>query len=122
MLNIILALVAAPVIYLVGGAIYSLTFHPLADVPGPKICAISRLPYWLATFRGEDVHWMKKLHDEYGPVIRFGPTDLSYTHRQAWTDIYGLKASEKAAEFNFQPINGKLMAFSFCNVLNLTDF
>lgn len=49
---------------------------------------------------------MKKLHDKYGPVVRFGPTDLSYASAQAWQDIHGPKVQEKAQEFSVQPVNG----------------
>lgn len=94
-------------IYLLGSAIYSITLHPLADVPGPKICAITRIPYWLVALRGDDIEWMKSLHEQYGPVVRFGPTDLSYTAAQAWDDVHGPKVQEKAQEFSVQPVNGK---------------
>ncbi|KAF6808627.1 hypothetical protein CPLU01_15644 [Colletotrichum plurivorum] len=105
MLGTILALVALLSVYYVVSAIYFLTLHPLADVPGPKICAFSRIPYWLVAFKGDDIHWMKSLHDQYGPVVRFGPTDLSYTATEAWNDIHGPKVSEKAPEFSVQPVN-----------------
>ena len=47
--------------YYVLTVIYSLTLHPLAVVPGPKLCAISRIPYWIVHVRGRDVHWMHQL-------------------------------------------------------------
>lgn len=107
MLGAILAFVALLGLYLIGSSIYFITLHPLADVPGPKICGITRIPYWLATLRGDDIRWMKELHDQYGPVVRFGPTDLSYAAGQAWTDIHGPRVTEKAPEFSVQPVNGK---------------
>lgn len=113
------AFVLAPVLsflvlaaYLAGSSIYAVTFHPLAGIPGPKLCAISRLPYWVAYYRGVDVSWMNRLHQRYGPVVRFGPTDLSYTAADAWQDIHGLVKGQpenpKAPEFSVQPVNGKL--------------
>ncbi|KAF4785653.1 hypothetical protein HER10_EVM0008443 [Colletotrichum scovillei] len=106
MLGTILAFVALLALYLIGSAIYNVTLHPLADVPGPKICAITRIPYWLVALKGEDIEWMKSLHEAYGPVVRFGPTDLSYTAGEAWNDIHGPKVTEKAQEFSVQPVNG----------------
>jgi cytochrome P450 len=106
MLYIISALVGVPALYLIGNAIYLAVFHPLADLPGPKLLGITRIPYWLATIRGEDVRWMKKLHDEYGPIVRFGPTDVSYITAEAWKDVQSSKTQEKAQEFSVQPING----------------
>ncbi|POS72772.1 hypothetical protein DHEL01_v208832 [Diaporthe helianthi] len=106
MLTTVLAAVGLLCAYLIASAIYSVTFHPLADIPGPKICAITRIPYWLVSLSGDDIQWMKRLHDQYGPVVRFGPTDLSYATGQAWQDIHGPKVTEKAQEFSVQPVNG----------------
>jgi hypothetical protein len=103
----ILAIIAILGLYLVGNAIYYVTLHPLANIPGPKICGVTRIPYWLASLKGEDVKWMKGLHDRYGPVVRFGPTDVSYTAGEAWNDIHGPKVTEKAQEFSVQPVNGE---------------
>ncbi|KAK7751934.1 hypothetical protein SLS62_006077 [Diatrype stigma] len=54
---------------------------------GPKLSAISRIPYWLVCLRGNGVQWIARLHEVYGSVVRFGPNDLSYTDSQAWKDI-----------------------------------
>lgn len=98
--------------YIIASTLYSLILHPLADVPGPWLCAISRLPYWHAYFQGTDVRWLHKLHTKYGPVVRFGPTDLSYATAGAWKDIHGYgkgrNENEKAPEFSVQPVNGNV--------------
>ncbi|KAK8088284.1 hypothetical protein PG997_003245 [Apiospora hydei] len=105
-----LILISIALAYLVTSSVYAITLHPLASVPGPKLCAISRLPYWLAYFRGVDVYWLNRLHQRYGPVVRFGPTDLSYTAAEAWQDIHGFAKGQpenpKAPEFSVQPVNG----------------
>ncbi|CAJ0550075.1 Ff.00g100050.m01.CDS01 [Fusarium sp. VM40] len=105
-IGIALAMIAIVAFYTFFCSVYYVTLHPLASIPGPKICAVTRLPYWLAALKGEDVKWMKGLHDTYGPVVRFGPTDVSYTAGQAWNEIHGPKVTEKAQEFSVQPING----------------
>jgi cytochrome P450 len=38
------------------------------------------------------------LHAKYGPVVRVGPTDLSYATSQAWKDIYGGRAGGELAK------------------------
>ena len=90
-------------------AIYSVTLHPLAAVPGPKLCAISRIPYWLVHLRGKDVHWMHQLHLKYGSMVRYGPTDLSCTAGEAWKDINGHQKGKRelsiATEMLMQPVN-----------------
>lgn len=103
--------------YVLARYVYLLVLHPLADVPGPRLCSISRLPYWLATIQGRDVQWLYRLHDKYGPVVRFGPTDLSYVTAQAWKDIHGYGKGRpengKAPEFSVQPANGMILLPSF---------
>ncbi|KAJ4417396.1 hypothetical protein N0V82_006163 [Gnomoniopsis sp. IMI 355080] len=32
---------------------------------------------------------LRQLHEDYGPIIRIGPEELSYAHPDAWDDIYG---------------------------------
>lgn len=69
--------------------IHNLFLHPLAGIPGPLICRVSRVPYWIASLRGDQIYFMKRLHDQYGTVVRLSPDELSYTDAQAWKDIYG---------------------------------
>jgi hypothetical protein len=96
--------------YLIAQYVYLLVFHPLADIPGPRLCSVSRLPYWLAVLQGRDVKWLYQLHLNYGSVVRFGPTDISYSTAEAWKDVHGYNKgspeSIKAPEFSVQPANG----------------
>ncbi|KAI0396507.1 cytochrome P450 [Xylariaceae sp. FL0594] len=92
--------------------IYTLYLHPLSSYPDPKICALTRIPYWMAGLKGDQVKWMSKLHREYGPVVRFGPNDLSYTDGQAWRDIHqvpkGRRENGKDYKYHSRPVNGTL--------------
>jgi hypothetical protein len=49
-------------------AIYRLSFHPLASVPGPWLAAITRLYhfYYSVIRRGDVVNHLKYLHKKYG--------------------------------------------------------
>ncbi|KAJ3579139.1 hypothetical protein NPX13_g1417 [Xylaria arbuscula] len=90
--------------------LYSLYLHPLRVYPGPKLSAITRLPYWIACLRGDQVRWLANLHTQYGPVVRFGPDDLSYADGQAWRDIClvpkGKKENAKEVGFHAPSANG----------------
>ena len=103
--------------------IYLLVFHPLSDVPGPKLCSISRIPYWLACIQGRDVKWLHQLHLKYGHVVRFGPTDLSYSSAEAWNDVHGYDKgnteSIRAPEFSVQPANGTSPSIMPSRCLNI---
>ena len=41
---------------------------------------------------------VKKLHEEYGPVVRIAPYELAFTDSQAWKDIYGYHSSYEMAK------------------------
>ena len=47
-------------------------FHPLASIPGPLLCKISKL--WLAykTYGGKQHLYLLELHRRYGDVVRIG--------------------------------------------------
>jgi hypothetical protein len=104
--TLLVFLIVSGVLYYIVSAVYYATLHPLASLPGPWSCAFSRIPYWIVSSRGVDVFWMKSLHDQYGPVVRFGPTDLSYASIEGWQGVHGAKVQEKAIEFSPQPVNG----------------
>ena len=107
---------AVLVAYVVSSAIYALTFHPLAKFPGPRLCALSRLPFWYYCITGQQVRWMHSLHKQYGPVIRYSPNDLSFVDEgetpagSAWKAIHGHDKGEnefpKAKEWFVAPENG----------------
>lgn len=100
------------VVYLLGSAIYSLTLHPLATFPGPTLGAVSRIPFWISCLTGKQVKWMDNLHAQYGPVVRYSPSDLSYTDQggSAWKAIHGHEKGgrefPKAKEWFVTPTNG----------------
>ncbi|MCJ1251728.1 hypothetical protein MMC30_008965 [Trapelia coarctata] len=81
--------VSSAATYLLTYALYNLYINPLSRFPGPKLWAVSRIPYVLSLQRGDFHQVVKRLHDQYGPIVRLGPNELSFTHAQAWQDIYG---------------------------------
>jgi cytochrome P450 len=46
---------------------------------------------------------IKKLHQEYGDIVRIAPDELSFTHGDAWKAIYGTRAGhgQKTKDFRF---------------------
>jgi hypothetical protein len=102
--------------YILGQALYLAILHPLAAIPGPRLCAITRIPYWYHSFQGRDVQWVNSLHQRYGPQIRYSPSDVSHTAAAAWTEIYdarkGLGENPKTTDFNLQPVNGRELPYT----------
>ncbi|KAK6859506.1 isotrichodermin C-15 hydroxylase (cytochrome P-450 monooxygenase CYP65A1) [Apiospora arundinis] len=99
-------------VYLTANIIYSLTLHPLANYPGPILTATSRWPFWLACVTGRQVTWMHNLHVQYGPVVRYSPSDLSFIDQGGaeWKAIHGHEKGgrelPKAREWFVEPANG----------------
>ena len=79
------------VAWLVYTVVYRLYFHPCAKFPGPKLNGITPIPSIVSLLKGRLPLEEKKMHDKYGPVVRVGPTVLSFNTPQAWEDIYGFR-------------------------------
>src|SRR5208282_5607350 len=75
--------------YGVTSRLYSVFLHPLSKYPGPKLWALSMIPYGIHLFRGGLPYAVSELHEKYGPVVRILPNELSYITEDAWNDIYG---------------------------------
>ncbi|KAK9777135.1 putative Isotrichodermin C-15 hydroxylase [Seiridium cardinale] len=85
--------IIASLLAVVFRGIYLAYIHPLAKIPGPKLYAITDIPFMVYTARGKWHYRLKELHDQYGQVVRFAPYDVSFTKADAWQDIYGHKNS-----------------------------
>ena len=69
-------------------ALYRLIFHPLANVPGPKLAGLSTL--WLAYHarKGRNHTFMPALHKKYGPIVRIAPNQVLVCSENAVHQIY----------------------------------
>lgn len=85
---------------LTGRAIHRILTHPLRSFPGPKLWAVSRLPWIRSTTRGTIVKDLHMLHQRYGPVVRVAPDELSYIDPQAVSPIY-----QSNPEFSKDPMH-----------------
>lgn len=83
-----------------GTAIFNVYFHPLRIYPGPKLWAITQIPYALLYLSGEGHNQMLDLHKQYGTIVRVAPNVLCYNHPDAMKQIRGLRPRDK-------PENGK---------------
>jgi hypothetical protein len=69
--------------------LYPYYLSPLANVPGPKLAAISR--WWIrwVDFGGHRAATLDALHRKYGQVVRIAPNELTFTGTEAMQKIYG---------------------------------
>ncbi|KAL2839204.1 cytochrome P450 [Aspergillus pseudoustus] len=72
--------------------IYRIFLHPLREFPGPFGARISTA--WMTTqLKNNNQHTrLLELHQQYGPFLRIGPSDISVIHPKAPEIVYGPKS------------------------------
>ncbi|KAF5008180.1 hypothetical protein FDECE_5513 [Fusarium decemcellulare] len=72
--------------------LYYLLFHPLRKFPGPPLARVSRLWSRIGNFKGRKSERIHEAHLKYGiaigPIVRVGPTELSFADPGAVREIY----------------------------------
>ncbi|KAI8159330.1 Cytochrome P450 monooxygenase alt3 [Colletotrichum sp. SAR 10_70] len=92
--NIFLSFWGLIFFYVACRSFYYLYLSPLRHYPGPKLWAVSRLPWNYVNMKGRITWKIRELHEQYGPVVRIAPDELSYTSGAAWKKIYGQRSPE----------------------------
>ncbi|KAF2665384.1 cytochrome P450 ClCP1 [Microthyrium microscopicum] len=111
-LGVAIAFISASIVlYVVSISTYNLFFHPLRKFPGPKIWAVSRIPFAYGQMCGTDVYSILDLHKRYGPVVRVAPDALSYADEVVYRDALahrhaGQAEFGKSGAFAVVPPNG----------------
>lgn len=77
--------------------IYNLYLHPLSKFPGPRAWSASRIPFVYNLLRGTLIRRQRELHDQYGPIFRMAPDEISFATEEAWNDIYAWRKGHKRA-------------------------
>lgn len=78
-----------PIVYYGSIFIYNIYFHPLSKYPGPRIAAATDWPTTKSYFGGDGPMHYLQLHNQYGPVVRTSPNELSFINASQWKEIYG---------------------------------
>ncbi|KXJ89961.1 isotrichodermin C-15 hydroxylase [Microdochium bolleyi] len=90
---------AAAALYVFGVAVYRVFFHPLAKYPGPLLAKLTDSYQLYHAWKGDRHLDFWRLHEKYGPVVRFGPNSVSFNSNVALKDIYGFKTNVRKSEF-----------------------
>ncbi|PWY93641.1 P450 monooxygenase [Aspergillus sclerotioniger CBS 115572] len=69
--------------------LYNIFLHPLRCFPGPVLFQATGLMKAGHMVSGNLQFKVKLFHDQYGPVVRIAPNELSFIEPQAWKDNYG---------------------------------
>jgi hypothetical protein len=72
------------VLYSLGVALYNITLHPLAKIPGPKLRGAFYFPAHWESLTGDIVENRKAFHDRYGNTVRVTPSLVSFNNTEAW--------------------------------------
>ncbi|KPM39269.1 Isotrichodermin C-15 hydroxylase [Neonectria ditissima] len=82
--------------YLLVNAIYNVYFHPLRNIPGPKLWAMTLIPYTRMYLSGRAVRKVLELHKTYGPVVRLAPGIVAFSHPDSVKEIRGHRKAGKS--------------------------
>ncbi|KAK6063085.1 trichothecene c-15 hydroxylase [Seiridium cupressi] len=104
--------VCSILIYFVGTIVYNGFFHPLRNIPGPRLWAVCRIPYTCMYLSGSAHKHVLDLHKLYGDIVRLAPEIVSINHPDAMKELRGHR---KAGV----PENGKDPIHSGANLQNI---
>ncbi|ETS81109.1 hypothetical protein PFICI_06111 [Pestalotiopsis fici W106-1] len=86
--------------------------HPLSRIPGPKLAAATYLPefYYDAIRFGRYTQQIKKMHDEYGPIVRISPHEVHCADSAFVDEIYAVGGRKRDKPRH--QVSGSAMEFS----------
>ena len=61
---------------------------PLVHIPGPRITAVTSILLKFHEFTSNRRLFIHRLHQQYGPVVRIGPSEVSFSSLDAMREIY----------------------------------
>jgi len=73
--------------------IYPFYTSPLANVPGPKLNAMTKWRMIYVDFTKKRTLYIHDLHQKYGPIVRIGPNELALSGEEPMKTIYGAGTS-----------------------------
>ncbi|TKA72850.1 hypothetical protein B0A55_07699 [Friedmanniomyces simplex] len=95
----LVALSAAIFSSLLGYIVYTLYLHPLAKYPGPQLGRLSQWYDVYHAYKGDKHVLFHRLHQKYGPVVRFSPNTVSINDPAALKAIYAHGANVRKSTF-----------------------
>ena len=75
-------------------AIYNITLHPLAKIPGYRLAGATKLyqTYWCYSPKGS-IYYRKvhQMHMKFGPIVRVAPNEVSLSDGEGFGRIYNVR-------------------------------
>ncbi|CDM34075.1 hypothetical protein CBS147339_5607 [Penicillium roqueforti] len=92
----------------------STSFSPLARIPGPKTFALTKFKLAYEDYKGTRTRKINALHHQYGPVVRIGPSEVTFNSTSAVRAIYGAGSGfERTGFYHMFEVYGRKNMFSF---------
>ncbi|KAF8858714.1 putative benzoate 4-monooxygenase cytochrome P450 [Acephala macrosclerotiorum] len=89
----------------------------IKGVPGPKLYALTKWRLAYDDWRGTRTRTINQLHQEFGPVVRIGPNEMSFNSLSALKTIYGAGSGfERTTYYRMFDVYGRPNLFSFTSV------
>lgn len=97
-----------------GLCIYRATLAPLSKLPGPWYSRFSDVVLMYKEFTAHRRVYIHELHKKFGPVVRLGPNEVSFTSVEALKEIYqsGGSGYDKTEFYNLFVQYGTRTTFS----------
>ncbi|KAL1921940.1 uncharacterized protein VTP21DRAFT_10582 [Calcarisporiella thermophila] len=84
--------------------VYEKFFSPLRHIPGPFHLRVTGLTTLLGVIKGNSYEYLKKLHEQYGPVVVYNPGCVSFTSPSALQQI--LRKDDFPKGPNYEKLQG----------------
>ena len=92
---------------------YRVYLHPLAHIPGPLAAKCSWLWLHYHAYMGDECTRIRRLHEQYGPVVRVAPNEVDIADGDAIAPIYSAKADMvKSPHYNKFAVDAHATVFS----------
>ncbi|KAL7786706.1 cytochrome P450 [Trichoderma ceciliae] len=92
-------------------------WSPLSKIPGPTISNFTALVLKWKEIKALRTAYIHQLHQQYGPVVRIAPNEVSFTSWEALKEIYcsGGSGYDKTEFYNLFKIYGRRTMFTTLN-------
>ncbi|KAH8721521.1 cytochrome P450 [Phaeosphaeriaceae sp. PMI808] len=108
--SLFIVLALSIVLFTLANAIYQCFLSPLRVIPGPRSNAASFFSLWFWDVKGTSAVNIKRLHDDYGSIVRIAPNEISIDDHEAHNGVLYSSGTNfmKASYFYDQLTTGKV--------------
>ncbi|KAK6823389.1 hypothetical protein RU639_006025 [Aspergillus parasiticus] len=103
---------AGLITYLIVISFYRLYSHPLQNIPGPKLAAVTHLYEWYFDLflGGRYLFEIERMHERYGPIVRINPREIHISDPQYYDEIYASSTRRRNKDADFVSFTGLLLS------------